>query len=138
VRDGALWLRTLGRLERIDAVLRRVDDGWCDPLELREDSFLGVPGLVQAVRAGNLVVANALGSGILEHPALPAFLPSLCRDLLGEELQIPDIPTWWCGDPESLSHVLERPRPTRHQAAGNRPGQRCLFPDAMEPPRARR
>ncbi len=107
VRDGALWLRTLGRLERIDAVLRQVNDLWCDPLELREDSFLGVPGLLQAARAGNLVLANALGSGILEHPALSAFLPTICQQLLGESLLLPDIPTWWCGDPESLVYVLD-------------------------------
>lgn len=132
VRDGALWLRTLGRLERIDAVLRRVDDGWCDPLELREDSFLGVPGLVQAVRAGNVVIANALGSGILEHPALPAFLPSLCRELLGEELQIPDIPTWWCGDPQSLTLVLERFDQLVIKPLNKRDGQRSLFPGSME------
>ncbi len=106
VRDGALWLRTLGRLERIDAVLRQVNDLWCDPLELREDSLLGVPGMLQAARAGNLILANALGSGILEHPALTAFLPRICQQLLGEALLLPDIPTWWCGDPESLDHVL--------------------------------
>lgn len=134
VRDGALWLRTLGRLERIDAVLRRLDDGWCDPLELREDSFLGVPGLVQAVRAGNLVIANALGSGILEHPALPAFMPSLCRELLGEELQIPDIPTWWCGDPESRVQVLDRLDELVIKPLKKRIGQRCLFPGTMDAP----
>ncbi|CRI66005.1 conserved hypothetical protein [Thiocapsa sp. KS1] len=134
VRDGALWLRTLGRLERIDAVLRRLDDGWCDPLELREDSFLGVPGLVQAVRAGNLVIANALGSGILEHPALPAFMPSLCRELLGEELQIPDIPTWWCGDPESRVQVLDRLDELVIKPLNKRLGQRCLFPGTMDAP----
>ena len=134
VRDGALWLRTLGRLERIDAVLRRLDDGWCDPLELREDSFLGVPGLVQAVRAGNLVIANALGSGVLEHPALPAFIPSLCRDLLGEELQIPDIPTWWCGDPESRVQVLDRLDEIVIKPLNKRLGQRCLFPGTMDAP----
>ncbi|MBV5308142.1 circularly permuted type 2 ATP-grasp protein [Chromatium okenii] len=106
VRDGALWLRTLGRLERIDAVLRQVNDLWCDPLELREDSFLGVPGLLQATRAGNLVLANALGSGILEHPALPAFLPHICEHLLGEALLLPDVPTWWCGEPAALAQVL--------------------------------
>jgi hypothetical protein len=99
VRDGALWLRTLGRLERIDAVLRRVDDCFCDPLELREDSILGAPGMVQAVRAGNLTVANALGSGVLEHPGLMAFLPALCEQLLGEELLLPHLRTWWCGRP---------------------------------------
>lgn len=134
VRDGALWLRTLGRLERIDAVLRRLDDGWCDPLELREDSFLGVPGLVQAVRAGNLVIANALGSGVLEHPALPAFIPSLCRELLGEELQIPDIPTWWCGDPESRVQVLDRLDEIVIKPLNKRLGQRCLFPGTMDAP----
>jgi uncharacterized circularly permuted ATP-grasp superfamily protein/uncharacterized alpha-E superfamily protein len=134
VRDGALWLRTLGRLERIDAVLRRLDDGWCDPLELREDSFLGVPGLVQAARAGNLVIANALGSGVLEHPALPAFIPSLCRELLGEELQIPDIPTWWCGDPESRVQVLDRLDEIVIKPLNKRLGQRCLFPGTMDAP----
>jgi uncharacterized circularly permuted ATP-grasp superfamily protein/uncharacterized alpha-E superfamily protein len=132
VRDGALWLRTLGRLERIDAVVRRVDDGRCDPLELREDSLLGVPGMVQAVRAGNLVVANAIGSGILEHPALMAFLPSLCQDLLGEELQLPGIQTWWCGDPESLKLVLDRLDDLIITPLARRHGQRSLCPGAME------
>ncbi|MBN2886740.1 MAG: circularly permuted type 2 ATP-grasp protein [Chromatiaceae bacterium] len=106
VRDGALWLRTLNGLERVDVVLRRVDDDWCDPLELRGDSLLGVPGLLQAVRAGNLTLANALGSRILEHPALAAFLPDICRELLGEELQLPSLRTWWCGRPADRSFVL--------------------------------
>ncbi|MBK1643130.1 hypothetical protein CKO25_00360 [Thiocapsa imhoffii] len=134
VRDGALWLRTLGRLERIDAVLRRVDDSRCDPLELREDSLLGVPGLVQAVRAGNLVVANALGSSILEHPALPAFLPKVCQELLGEELLIPDIPTWWCGDTASLGQVLERFDQVVIKPLHRGSGPRCLVPATLEAP----
>ncbi|NCA68967.1 MAG: hypothetical protein EOM91_02475 [Sphingobacteriia bacterium] len=133
VRDGALWLRTLGRLERIDAILRRVGDDWCDPLELREDSLLGVPGLVQAVRAGNLVVANALGSGILEHPAMMAFLPALCHELLGEELQLPGIQTWWCGDPASLKVVLERFDGLVIKSLKRPPGERTRFPGTMEP-----
>ena len=131
VRDGALWLRTLGRLERIDTVLRRVDDCWCDPLELREDSLLGVPGLVQAVRAGNLTVANALGSGVLEHPGLMAFLPQLCQHLLGEELQVPHLRTWWCGRREdrdfvmaNLDSLVIKPAGTR---AGVPSGSRVLF-----------
>ncbi|MGE5154322.1 MAG: circularly permuted type 2 ATP-grasp protein [Bdellovibrio bacteriovorus] len=132
VRDGALWLRTLGRLERIDAVLRRLDDVWCDPLELREDSLLGVPGLVQAVRAGNLVVANALGSGVLEHPGLMAFLPALCQHLLGEDLLLPDIYTWWCGNRKDRDHVLAHLDALVIKQAGKPPGQRCLFPAAME------
>lgn len=144
VRDGALWLRTLGRLERIDAVLRQVNDLWCDPLELREDSLLGVPGLLQAARAGNLILANALGSGILEHPALPAFLPQICRHLLGESLLLPDIPTWWCGDADSLVQVLNdldrlvvKPIPGTSlnavSAAHLATGQRELVPALLEP-----
>ncbi|MBK5968342.1 MULTISPECIES: circularly permuted type 2 ATP-grasp protein [Thiorhodovibrio] len=106
VRDGALWLRTLGRLERIDALIRRVDDVWCDSLELREDSLLGVPGLLAAVRAGNLTVANALGSGVLEHPGLFGLLPGLCQHLLGEELLLPQTGTWWCGEPDNLERAI--------------------------------
>jgi uncharacterized circularly permuted ATP-grasp superfamily protein/uncharacterized alpha-E superfamily protein len=106
-RDGALWLRTLGRLEPIDAMLRRVDDNACDPLELSENSLLGVPGLVQAARNGTVMLANALGSGVLEHPGLAAFLPALCRHLLGEDLLMAGISTYWCGDPVSLEHVLD-------------------------------
>ncbi|MCG6862760.1 MAG: circularly permuted type 2 ATP-grasp protein [Chromatiaceae bacterium] len=107
VRDGALWLRTLGRLEPIHAVLRQVEDYSCDPLELREDSHQGVPGLVQATRTGRVVLANALGSGLLEHPGLAAFLPDLCRNLLGEDLLLSGIPTYWCGDPDRMSYVLD-------------------------------
>jgi uncharacterized circularly permuted ATP-grasp superfamily protein/uncharacterized alpha-E superfamily protein len=133
VRDGALWLRTLGRLERIDALLRQVDDLSCDPLELREESVLGVPGLLQAVRAGNLSVANALGSGVLEHPGLMAYLPTLCQELLGEELLLPDIPTWWCGTPGGLERALgDLDGLVIKQADQNADG-RLLFPAVMEP-----
>jgi uncharacterized circularly permuted ATP-grasp superfamily protein/uncharacterized alpha-E superfamily protein len=127
VRDGALWLRTLGRLERIDALLRRVDDAWCDPLELREDSLLGVPGLLQAVRAGNLTTANALGSGVLEHPGLMAFLPRLCEHLLGESLHLPHLDTRWCGAPADLDFVLANLDTLVIKRAGNASGQRCVF-----------
>ncbi|MBK1723731.1 circularly permuted type 2 ATP-grasp protein [Thiocystis violacea] len=133
VRDGALWLRTLGRLERIDAVLRRVDDIWCDPLELREDSFLGIPGLVQAARAGNVTLANALGSGVLEHDALMAFLPQLCQHLLGEELVLPDIPTWWCGDPASREHVLDNLDQLLVKSISGPSSQPFLAPGTMSP-----
>jgi uncharacterized circularly permuted ATP-grasp superfamily protein/uncharacterized alpha-E superfamily protein len=133
VRDGALWLRTLGRLERIDAVLRRVDDAWCDPLELKEQSLLGVPGLVQAERAGNLVLANALGSGVLEHPGLTAFLPGLCRALLGEELLLAGIPTWWCGNPGDRERVLDDLAHLVIKSAGAPVAERCLFGADMSP-----
>ncbi len=132
VRDGALWLRTLGRLERIDAMLRWVNGSECDPLELREDSAHGVPGLVESVRAGNLVIANALGSGVLEHPGLMAFLPELCRQVLGEDLLLPDIATWWCGDPKARAYVLAHLDNLVIKRAGKPPGQRCLFPADME------
>ncbi|WP_295444276.1 circularly permuted type 2 ATP-grasp protein [uncultured Thiodictyon sp.] len=132
VRDGALWLRTLGRLERIDAMLRRIDGSACDPLELSEDSNLGVPGLVEAVRAGNLVVANALGSGVLEHPGLMAFLPELCHHLLGEELLLRDIATWWCGEPKARAFVLAHLDILVIKQVGKPPGQRGVFPDTLE------
>ena len=86
VRDNRVFLKTLGGLLPVDMILRRQDDGFCDPLELRADSKLGVPGLVHAIRAGNVAVANALGSGLAETPALSAFLPGLCRHLLHEKL----------------------------------------------------
>jgi uncharacterized circularly permuted ATP-grasp superfamily protein/uncharacterized alpha-E superfamily protein len=106
VRENRLFLKLLGGLEQVDVILRRLDDDYCDPLELRRDSFLGVPGLVQAVRAGNVAVANTLGSGLIESPALLAYLPVLCARVLGEDLRLPSVPTWWCGDPDSLAHVL--------------------------------
>ena len=97
VRDDRVFLKTLSGLEPVDVILRRVDDDFCDPLELRNDSILGVPGLLEALRAGNVAVANALGSGLLQSPAFMAFLPGLCRHLLGEELKLPSVATWWCG-----------------------------------------
>ncbi|OYW71700.1 MAG: hypothetical protein B7Z37_27015, partial [Verrucomicrobia bacterium 12-59-8] len=102
VRDDRVYLKTLNGLEPVDVILRRVDDDFCDPLELRNDSMLGVPGLVRAVRAGNVALGNALGSGLVEAPALMAFLPGLCRKLLSSELLMPSVATWWCGQ--------ERPR----------------------------
>ncbi|HEY1489744.1 MAG TPA: circularly permuted type 2 ATP-grasp protein, partial [Verrucomicrobiae bacterium] len=106
VRDNHVWLKTLSGLERVDVILRRVDDDFCDPLELRNDSMLGVPGLVEALRAGNVTVANALGSGLLQSPAFMSFLPGLCKQLLGEELKLPSVATWWCGQKSAQQHVL--------------------------------
>jgi uncharacterized circularly permuted ATP-grasp superfamily protein/uncharacterized alpha-E superfamily protein len=106
VRDGQLWQRSIGRLEPVDVVLRRVDAWFCDPLELRPDSHLGVPGLVEAARLGNVSVVNGLGTGVLENPALYPFLPRLAEVLLGRELQLPSVQTWWCGDPSARQHVL--------------------------------
>jgi uncharacterized circularly permuted ATP-grasp superfamily protein/uncharacterized alpha-E superfamily protein len=107
VRDDRVFLKTLSGLEPVHVILRRVDDDFCDPLELRNDSILGVPGLLEALRAGNVAVANALGSGLLQSPAVMAFLPGLCRRLLGEDLKIPSIATWWCGQESAERHVLQ-------------------------------
>ena len=107
VRDNHVFLKTLSGLERVDVVLRRVDDNFCDPLELRNDSILGVPGLVEAVRAGNVVITNALGSGLVQSPAFMSFLPGLCDHLLGEKLKLPSVATWWCGQRSAREHVLK-------------------------------
>ena len=107
VRDNYVFLKTLSGLERVDVILRRVDDDFCDPLELRNDSMLGVPGLVEAIRAGNVTVANALGSGLVQSPAFMSFLPGLCKHLLGEDLKLPSVATWWCGQKKAQQHVFE-------------------------------
>jgi uncharacterized circularly permuted ATP-grasp superfamily protein/uncharacterized alpha-E superfamily protein len=107
VRDNQVFLKTLGGLQRIDVILRRLDDTFCDPLELRPDSMLGVTGLMQAVAAGQVAVANPLGSGAVEGPALTAFIPALCRSLLGEELQLPSVASWWCGQASERRYVLD-------------------------------
>jgi uncharacterized circularly permuted ATP-grasp superfamily protein/uncharacterized alpha-E superfamily protein len=107
VRDDRVYLKTLSGLEPVHVIFRRVDDDFCDPLELRNDSILGVPGLLEAMRAGNVAVANSLGAGLLQSSAVMAFLPGLCRHLLGEELKIPSVATWWCGQESAREHVLE-------------------------------
>jgi uncharacterized circularly permuted ATP-grasp superfamily protein/uncharacterized alpha-E superfamily protein len=106
VRDRRVFLKTVEGLQPVDVILRRVDDSFCDPLDLRGDSFLGVAGLVDAVGAGNAVVANALGSGVIETAAIMPFLPGLARKLLGEPLKLPSVATWWCGQEYALDWVL--------------------------------
>ena len=108
VRNERLFLKTVDGLEPVHGVLRRLDDDWCDPLELRPDSALGVPGLLQAARAGTVVMANALGSAFLESPALQGFLPGICRQLRGEPLALPSLPSWWCGEAAAWSDVRSR------------------------------
>ncbi len=108
VRDQRLYLKTLKGLVPIHTLLKRLDDQFLDPLELRPDSTLGVPGLLQAVRAGNVLVANAPGSDFLESPALLGFLPGLAGHLLGEDLALPALPTWWCGERNAMEEVLPR------------------------------
>ncbi len=106
VRGEHLYLKTLHGLQPVHGILKRLDDEFLDPLELRSDSRLGVPGLLQAIRAGNVLVANAPGSAFLESTALLGFLPALSRHVLGEELVLPSLPTWWCGEDAARQAVL--------------------------------
>ncbi len=144
VRDERVYLKTVQGLEPLHGLLRRLDDDFCDPLELRSDSTLGVPGLLQAVRAGNVVVSNALGSGFLESPAIQGFLPALSQRLLGEELALPSLPTWWCGEaaawqsvsPDIDKKVIRATFPTRYAAKtaeGGQTGLRAPFEAVMGP-----
>ena len=110
VRDERLFLKTLRGLVPVHGLLKRVDDQYLDPLELRPDSTLGVPGLLQAIRAGHVLVANAPGSAFLESPALLGFLPALARQVLGEDLRLPALPTWWCGERSAMEDALSRLR----------------------------
>jgi uncharacterized circularly permuted ATP-grasp superfamily protein/uncharacterized alpha-E superfamily protein len=107
VRADTLFLKTLGGLRRVHAILRRLDDDFCDPVELRADSALGVPGLIGVVRARRVVMANALGSGVLESAAWMGFMPAVAERLLGEKLKLPSVATWWCGEQPALNYVRE-------------------------------
>jgi uncharacterized circularly permuted ATP-grasp superfamily protein/uncharacterized alpha-E superfamily protein len=107
VRDNRVWLQALDGPKPVDVILRRVDDAYCDPLELRGDSLLGIPGLLQSSRLGQVAVVNPLGSGVLENPALMAFLPRLASELLAEELRLPSVATWWCGEATACAYVLD-------------------------------
>jgi uncharacterized circularly permuted ATP-grasp superfamily protein/uncharacterized alpha-E superfamily protein len=107
VRDNKVYLKTLSGLQRVDVILRRLDDVFCDPLELREDSQLGVAGLVQAAMAGEVTIANALGSGVIETPAFMPFFSSLCRKITGENALLPSVATWWCGHQQARTYVLD-------------------------------
>ncbi|NRD23619.1 circularly permuted type 2 ATP-grasp protein [Winogradskyella litoriviva] len=107
VRHGKVWLKSLKGLKQVDVILRRVDDSFMDPLELREDSYLGVAGLLEAVRLQNVTILNPIGSGILENPALIPFMENICKYFLDEELRLPQIASWWCGQDKERQHVLE-------------------------------
>jgi len=106
VRDGKLWMRSMGTLKRVDVVLRRVDAEFADPLDLRADSRLGVVGLVEVLRRGAVTVVNSLGSGILESPGLLRFLPEMAERLLGETPLLQTAPAYWGGINTERSHLL--------------------------------
>lgn len=105
VRNGYVWMKSLDGLKRVDVILRRVDDVYCDPVELKGDSQLGVPGLLDVARQGHVAIANPLGSSVLENPALLRYLPDIAKALLGRELRMPSVKTWWCGNPQDLEYV---------------------------------
>ena len=106
VRNGFVWIKTVEGLEKVDIILRRVDDTYCDPLELRGDSQLGVPGLLEVIRKGNVSVANPIGSGILENTGLMAFMHNIVRYYLNEDPILPMVATWWCGHSKEQEHVI--------------------------------
>jgi uncharacterized circularly permuted ATP-grasp superfamily protein/uncharacterized alpha-E superfamily protein len=108
VSGDRIYIRTVAGLKRLDVLLRRVDSNSLDPLELDAASHLGVPGLIDVLRKSGVVLANMPGSGVLEASALLGFLPSLCRRLLGEDLKMPHIATWWCGQKAAREEVLSR------------------------------
>ena len=105
VRNGYVWMKALDGLKRVDVILRRVDDIYCDPVELKGNSRLGVPGLLEVARMGNIAIANPLGSSVLENPALLRYLPQIAQALLGRELRMPSVKTWWCGNTDDLEYV---------------------------------
>ncbi|MBW8908079.1 MAG: circularly permuted type 2 ATP-grasp protein, partial [Mesorhizobium sp.] len=106
VSGGKLMVRTVSGLMPISVLWRRLDAAFADPLELRPDSQIGTPGLVEAIRRGTVSTVNALGSGLMETRALLAFLPKISRELRGEELLLPSVATWWCGQDSERQHVL--------------------------------
>ncbi|MEO5866617.1 MAG: circularly permuted type 2 ATP-grasp protein [Sphingomonas sp.] len=105
--EDKLYVRTIGGLKRVDALWNRLDPRMLDPLALDTHSQIGVAGLIDAVAGGNVVVANMPGVGVLESPAFGAFLPRLATRLLGEDLKLPNIATWWCGQDKERARVAE-------------------------------
>lgn len=127
VWDGRVWLKALDGLRPVDIILRRVDDTFCDPLELRQDSRLGVAGLLEAIRQRNVIVINPPGSSVLENPGLMPFLPNISQHLIGEDLRLPSVATWWCGQPKERDHVLANLKKLVIKPIHRQRGGRSLF-----------
>jgi len=107
VQDGKVMVRTVAGPMPVSALWRRMDASFVDPLELRYDSRIGTPGMVDALRNGSISMINALGTGLLETRAFAAFMPRLARNLLDAPLLLPEIATWWCGQPSEQQHVID-------------------------------
>lgn len=131
VRDRRLWLKTLEGLKRVDVLLRHIDDVDCDPLEIRGASDLGIPGLTEAWRSGSVTLANGLGTSLVETPALNPFLPRICRTLLGENLLMGSVTTWWCGQQRELQRVLDAPTRWVLKPAFSRGARDPIFLDSL-------
>lgn len=127
VWNGRVWLKSLDGLRPVDIILRRVDDTFCDPLELRQDSRLGVAGLMEVIRQGNVIVINPPGSGILENPGLMPFLSGISKCLMGEDLRLPSVATWWCGEPKQREYVLANLETLVIKTIHRQPGDGPLF-----------
>ena len=117
VRSGRVYLKKLGGLEPVDAIFRHISDGESDPFALRRDTSAGVAGLLQVAREQQVDITNPLGSGFLDTPVLPVFLPGICRQLLGEELMLAEHPSWWCGESAGRQYVLDHFDSLRHDPA---------------------
>jgi uncharacterized circularly permuted ATP-grasp superfamily protein/uncharacterized alpha-E superfamily protein len=127
VRDGFVWLKSIDGLERVDVIIRRVDDEWCDPLELRQNSLLGVPGLLQVMRMGNVAVINPLGASVVENYGMMAFMQNACKFLLDEPLQMNSVATWWCGQTKELNFVLSNLHRLIIKKANRKQGFKSLY-----------
>lgn len=134
VSNGYLWMRSLGGLERVDVVLRRVDDFYCDPVELKADSHLGVPGLLEVARSGRVVIANPLGSGVLENPALMRYLPQIAQHFLGRELKLQSVATYWCGVPQDMAYVIDNIERLVVKPSFRRNTSQSVFGHQLSPP----
>lgn len=133
VLNNKVWLKTIEGPRRIHAIIRRQDDVFCDPLELRADSTLGCAGLMESVRRGQVLLANAPGTGIVEGGALFGFLPALCERLLDETLLLPSIATWWCGESAAMEAALARADSLAFKVANRGWGREAWLGDALLP-----
>jgi uncharacterized circularly permuted ATP-grasp superfamily protein/uncharacterized alpha-E superfamily protein len=132
VLNNKVWLKTIEGPRRVHAIIRRQDDVFCDPLELRADSALGCAGLMESVRRGQVLMANAPGSGIVEGGALYGYLPALCERLLDESLLLPSIATWWCGEPAAMEAALERAETLAFKVANRGWGRQAWLGDELD------
>ena len=127
VRDGYVWLKSIDQLERVDVIIKRVDDDWCDPLELKRNSLIGIPGLLQVIRLGNVAVINPPGTSVLENHGLMAFMQNACKFLLKEPLLLNSIATWWCGQEKELNYVLKNLPKLIIKKANRKQGFRSIY-----------